>query len=132
MSIRTSDLLGREQPLGERLHQLGLADAGRAEEQERAQRAVALGQADAGAPDRVRHGLHGLVLADHALVQVGLELLQALELVRHQLAQRDAGARRDHGGDLGLADLVGAVGAELVGQPRSRPSISLLMRPASS
>ena len=41
-------LLGREQPLRERLDQLGLADAGRAEEQERAERAVALGEARRG------------------------------------------------------------------------------------
>ena len=98
-------LLGREQPLRERLDQLGLADAGRAEEQEGAERAVALGEADAGAADRVRDDLDGVVLADDALVQVGLELVQALQLAGHQLAHRDAGAGGDDRGDLGLADL---------------------------
>ena len=60
-----------EQELGERLGQLGLADAGRAEEQERADRAVRIAEprprwrtAEATALDR-------LGLADHALVQVG-------------------------------------------------------------
>ena len=67
-------LLGREQPLRERLDQLGLADAGRAEEQERAR---AGGRPRRG-PTRARRigvgdDLDGLVLADHALVQVVLE-----------------------------------------------------------
>src|SRR3954470_7365883 len=46
-------------------------------------------------PEGVGDGLDRLLLPDHALVQVVLEALQALELVRHQLAQRDAGAGRD-------------------------------------
>ena len=78
-----------EQPLGQRLDELGLADARRAEEQERAQRLVLLGQADAGAADGVGDDLDGLLLADDAPVQVGLELLQALELAGDELAHRD-------------------------------------------
>ena len=61
------------------------------------------------------------VLADHALVQVVLELLQALELAGHELADGDAGARGDHRGDLGLADRArGQVAVEL-GQARLEP-----------
>ena len=44
-----------EEEVGERARELGLADAGRAEEQERADRAVRIGQPGARAPDRVRH-----------------------------------------------------------------------------
>ena len=104
MSIRTSAFSRREQPLGEGLDQLGLAHAGRAEEQERAERLVAVRQPDAGAPHGVGDELDGLLLPDHAGVQVGLEVLQALELARHQLAHGDPGAGGDDGGHVGLAD----------------------------
>jgi hypothetical protein len=60
-------LFGVEQELGQRLAQLGLADAGGAEEQERADRPVRVRQPGAGAADGVGHGAHRLVLADHAL-----------------------------------------------------------------
>ena len=63
-----------------------------------------LGQADAGAADRVGDDLDRLVLPDHARVEVGLEVLQALELARDQLPDGDAGARGDDRGDVGLAD----------------------------
>ena len=53
-----------EQEVGQRAGQLGLADAGRAEEQERADRAVRVGQAGPAAADGVGHGVDGLVLAD--------------------------------------------------------------------
>ena len=46
-------LLVVEQELGQRPRQLGLADAGRAEEEERAERPVRVLQPGAGAPDRV-------------------------------------------------------------------------------
>ena len=112
-------LLGREQPLGERLDQLGLADAGRAEEQERAERLVAVRQPDAGAPHGVGDDLDGLLLADHPRVQVGLEVLQPLQLAGHQLAHRDPGARGDDGRHVGLAH-DGRVRAR-AGQPLLQP-----------
>ena len=64
MSIRTIASWRVEHELGQRAGQLGLADAGRAEEQERADRAVGVAQAGARAAQRVRDGLDGLVLAD--------------------------------------------------------------------
>ena len=73
-------LLAREQPVGERLDQLGLADAGRAEEEERAERTAGVGQADAGTADAVGDELDRALLADDALVQVVLERAEALEL----------------------------------------------------
>ena len=92
------------------------------EEQERAQRLVAVGQADAGAPHGVGDQLDGLLLPDDPRVQVGLQVLQPLELAGHQLAHRDAGARGHDGGDVGLADDHGRLGAlAALGQPLLDP-----------
>ena len=54
---------------GQRLAEFGLADAGRSEEQERADGPIGILQAAATAADGVGHGLDRFVLADHALVQ---------------------------------------------------------------
>ncbi len=72
----------------ERLGQLGLADAGRAEEQERTDRALGVAQADTAAADRLGDCGDRFVLADHALVQRILEVQQALALVLGQLGYR--------------------------------------------
>ena len=66
MSIRTIACVVVEEELRERPGELGLADAGRAEEQERAERPARVAEAGPGPPDRVRHGLDRLVLADDA------------------------------------------------------------------
>ena len=70
-------LLVVEQELGERARQLGLADAGRPEEDEAAERPVRILQPGAGAADRVGHRVDRLVLADDALVQPLLHLERA-------------------------------------------------------
>ena len=90
-----------EQELGERAGQLGLADAGGAEEQERADRPVRVGQAGPAAADGVGHRGDGLVLADDPLVQ---HLLHADEL----LASRPPSAG-DTGTPVHLADDLGDV-----------------------
>ena len=95
--------------------ELGLPDAGRAEEDERADRAPRILDACAGADDGVGHQLHGLVLADHALVQHLVEAQQLLALALHQPADRDARPARDDLGDLLVGDL-------LAQQPRRRPA----------
>ena len=69
-----------EQELGERARQLGLADAGRAEEDEAAERTVRILQAGAGAADGVGDRRDRLVLADDALVQPLLHPEQLLDL----------------------------------------------------
>jgi hypothetical protein len=69
-----------EQELGERAGELGLADAGGAEEHERPDRSVGVGQAGPAATDRVRHGDDGVVLADDPLVQRVLEVDQLRHL----------------------------------------------------
>jgi hypothetical protein len=58
-----------EQELRERTGELGLADARRSQKDETAQRAVRILQSGARAANGVRDRGHGLVLADHALVQ---------------------------------------------------------------
>ena len=113
-------LLGVEQELRQRPGQLGLADAGGPEEQERADRAVGVLQAGARAAQRVGHGLHRLVLADHALVQALLHVHELLHLALQQPRDGDAGPLGHDLGDVLVVDLLlqeGRVGLELA-QPR--------------
>ena len=71
-------MLGVEHELRQRARQLGLAHAGRPEEQERADRAVGILQPRARAAQRGRHGLDRLVLAYDPLVQALLHVDQLL------------------------------------------------------
>ena len=89
-----------EQEFGERLGQLGLADAGRAEEQEAAERAVGILQPGARAAHRGRHRAHRVGLADHALAERFLHLEQFLALALHHPVDRDAGPAADDAGDI--------------------------------
>ncbi len=61
-----------EQALGKRLGQLGLTNAGGAEEEEAADGAVGVGKARTTAAYGGSHCAHGLVLTDDALVQLVL------------------------------------------------------------
>ena len=72
-----------EQEGGQRLGQLGLADARRSEEHERADRPVRILQAGARAAHGFRHRLHRLALADDALADL---VLHAQQLVAFALA----------------------------------------------
>ena len=58
-----------EEEVCQRLGQLGLADAGGAEEEERPCRPVLVGDTSTRTAYRIGHSLHGLVLADHATTQ---------------------------------------------------------------
>ena len=71
-------LLGVEEHLGQGPGQLGLADAGGTEEDERADGPAGILDAGAGAQDRVGDQLDRLVLADDPLVQHLLEAQQLL------------------------------------------------------
>ena len=109
-----------EELLRERLRQLRLADAGRAEEEERADGAVLVLDAGAGAQDGVGDVAHGLVLADDAAVQLVREAQQLLALALDEARDGDAGPAADDLGDLVLGDLLaehpGGVGALLGGE----------------
>ncbi len=89
-----------EQEVGQRLGQLGLADTGRAGEDERAGRALGVLQAGAGTPDGLADGLDGVLLADDPLVQLIFHAQQARGLGLGQLVHRDAGPVAQHLGDL--------------------------------
>ena len=95
-----------EQGLCQGLGQLGLADAGRAEEQEGTDRPVRVGDAGARAQDGLADQAYRLVLPDHVLVQDVLHVQQLLPLALHDSGDRDAGPLADHLGNLLLGDLV--------------------------
>ena len=86
MSNRTIRSSLAEQRLGQRPGQLGLADAGRAEEQEAADRPVRVAQPGAGAAHRLGDRRDRLVLADDPLVQVLLQAQQPVLLLLGELA----------------------------------------------
>ena len=126
MSIRTIASSRVEHELRQRPRQLGLADAGRAEEQERADRAVGVLQARAGAAQRARDRLDRLVLADDPFVQALLHVDQLLDLALQQAAHGDARPARHHLGDVVGLDLLleehrplPAVGSPELGSPDS-------------
>ena len=106
MSSRNDRALVVEHELRERPRELGLADAGRAEEDERADRAVRILQAGTRASQCVRNGLDRFVLADDPLVQTLLHVDQLLGLALEQPVDRDAGPARDDGGDVVLVYLL--------------------------
>src|SRR4051794_64416 len=99
-------LLGVEHELGERSRQLGLADAGGADEHEGADRAVGVLEPGARAAQRVGHGLDSLVLPDHAVVQALLHVDQLLDLALEQLRDRDAGPLGHDLGHVLVVDLL--------------------------
>ncbi len=98
-------LLGVEERLRQRLRELGLADAGGAEEEEGTDRPARVLDPRARAQHRVGDRLHRLVLADHALVQDLVEAQQLLALALDQPGDRNPGPARDDLGDLLLGDL---------------------------
>ena len=96
MSMRMQRRLVVEQVFGQRLGQLGLADAGRAQEHERADRPVRILQAGARAAHRGRHRLDRLRLADDALAELLLHAQQLFLLAFEHPVDRHAGPARDH------------------------------------
>ena len=94
-----------EQELRQGLRQLGLADAGRADEQEDSGRAVGIAEPGARAAHGVRDGRDRFGLADDALLQLLLHALQALDLALHELGDGHAAPARHHVRDLLGGDL---------------------------
>ncbi len=95
-----------EEELGQGPGELGLADAGRSEEEERADRAVGVGQAGPAAPDGVGDRGDRFVLADHPGVEGVLHADELLDLALEQPAHRDAGPAADHLGHVLGVDLL--------------------------
>ena len=107
-------LLGIEQVLGQRLGQLGLAHAGGAEEQERANGTVRVGKSRTVAADGTGHHTHSLVLADDAALQHFLQVDELFHLALHHLGHRDARPGGHNGGDLLFGNLFLQDGAVLL------------------
>ena len=84
----------------------GLADAGGAEEHERADRTARILQPGAGAAHRLRDHGDRLLLADDALAQLFLHVKQLFALAFQHPIDRDAGPARHHLGDLVGGDLL--------------------------
>src|SRR5262249_61814971 len=95
-----------EEELGGGACGLGVAVAGRPEEEERADGPVRVRQAGASPPHRVGDGSDRLVLADDAPSKPLLHLEELLRLALEQSRDRDAGPLRDGGRDVLLVDLV--------------------------
>jgi hypothetical protein len=95
-----------EQEGGEGPRQLGLADPGGSEEQEGAEGTVGIGDAGPRPPHGVRDRLDGLVLADHAPVELLLEPDELGGLGLDEAADRDAGPAGHDLRDLLLGDLL--------------------------
>src|SRR5882724_8277576 len=103
-----------EHELGERARQLGLADAGGTEEQERADRLVRVAEPGAAAAHGVGHRADRLVLADDAGEQALLHLHELLDLALEQTRDGDARPFGDGVGDVLLVDLLAQHAAALL------------------
>ena len=99
-------LLVVEQEFGQRARQLGLADAGRAQENEAAERTVRVLKTGARATHGVGHRLNGFVLADDPLMETVFHLEQLLDFPFHQPADRDVRPAADDLGDVLLVDFL--------------------------
>src|SRR5262249_58944999 len=100
--------------------QLGLADAGGPEEQERADGPVGIGETGPRTPDRVGDGAERLILADDTAAEALFHVDELLDLALEQPRDRDARPLRDGGRDVLLVDLLAehASVRVLVGQLR--------------
>ena len=94
-----------EEELGEGLAQLGLPDAGRAEEEERADGAPRVLEARAGPADGVGDGDDGVVLADDALLDPVFHAEELVALAFEEARDGDAGPFGDDLGDVLVVDL---------------------------
>src|SRR5437667_4043141 len=107
-------VLVSEQVLGERARQLGLADAGGAEEDERAHWALGVLEAGTGAADGARHLFDGVVMADDPAVQRLFHARQLRRLLLLELAERDARPARDDELDVFFAHRLDALALVLL------------------
>ncbi|VEB44864.1 Protein of uncharacterised function (DUF3170) [Chromobacterium violaceum] len=90
--------------VGQLARQFGLADAGRAGEQEGADGLLRIAQAGAGHLDRAGEALDRLLLAEHHVLQIALQVLQHVLVVAGDRLRRNAGDLGDDLFDLRLVD----------------------------
>ena len=89
-----------EQELGHGLGELGLADAGGTQEEERPQRTVLVIEPRTRPANRVGHRMNGGLLPDHPAMEVILHAQKLLALAFQHLRRRDPRPAFDHRGDL--------------------------------
>ena len=94
-----------KQEFGERSRELGLADAGRAKEEEAAERPVGILQPGARTPHGVRDRADLFVLTDDTLVEALLHVNQLLDFAFQQFADRNVRPLADDLGDVFFVDL---------------------------
>src|SRR5690606_33067501 len=92
-------VLAAVQAFGQGEGRLGLADAGWPAQQEHADRLGRVVEAGACGLDAFGDHRHGVVLADHPLLQVVFDAQHGVDLVLDHAADRDAGPVADHGSD---------------------------------
>ena len=92
--------------LRQRLGQLGLADTGRSEEQERTDRLVGVAEPGARADDRIRDRLDCLVLSNDSGMQALGDAHDALCFAFEQLGDGDSRPASDDGSDVVLGDFL--------------------------
>ena len=107
-------LLVAEDLRGERAREERLADAGRTEEEERADGAARIAEARARAAEGAGEGRNGLVLADDGGGELLLEVEEACGLVLAHPADGDAGRARERFGDVVLGHFGRGVAAVLL------------------
>ena len=97
-----------KQLAGQLLHQLGFAHA-RGAHKDKAGRAAASAQIGTAALDGLTDQVHGLLLADHLLIQVGLQIAQLFKFAFLDLYGGNARPKLDHPGQIlhGHADAAG-------------------------
>ena len=94
-----------EQEFGQRPRQLRLADAGRSQEQEAADRPMRVAQSGAVAADGVRDQNHSFVLPHDALLEALFHVHQLLDFAFEHARDRDSGPLGDDAGDILLVNL---------------------------
>ena len=100
-----------EQESGERLRQLGLANARRAEEQERTERPVGVLQSGTRSTHRSRNSGDGGVLTDNRFSEDRLHLEELFALALEHLVDGNAGPAADDAGDVVRGHLFAQHGA---------------------
>ena len=86
------------------LGQFGLADTGRAEEDEGTNRTVRVFDTGTGTDDGIADDADGIVLADDPFMQRFVEVQEFFPFAGHHLGDRDAGPAADDLGDIFFAD----------------------------
>ena len=92
------------QTVGQLLGDLGLADSGRAAEEEGADRLAGIAEAGTGHLDRLGQRINRLFLTEDGGLQVAVEVLQRAAVVQRHMLRRNAGDLGDNLLDVGLAD----------------------------